>query len=119
MQPAVQATTRTPGPSTVAPVVKECRNPTSPLATAARRSGSATCALRFRRSSNGLLASSGASGAVTSGMTASSVKGPVDDVQLLLAREAHEVDRVAGDADGEARVLLGMIHGVEQRVPVE
>src|SRR5688572_6778652 len=118
MQPAVHATTRTPGPSTVAPVVKECRNPTSPLATAARISDSGTCALRFRRRSNGLLASSGA-GAVTSGMTTSSVKGPVDDVQLLLAREAHEVHRVAGDADGEAQILLRMIHGVEQRVPIQ
>ena len=35
MQPVVQATTRTPGPSTVEPVVKECRNPMSPVASAA------------------------------------------------------------------------------------
>ena len=34
MQPAVQATTRTPGPSTAEPVVNECRKPMSPVASA-------------------------------------------------------------------------------------
>ena len=34
MHPAVHATTRTPGPSTVDPVVNECRNPMSPVASA-------------------------------------------------------------------------------------
>ncbi len=36
MQPVVQATTRTPGPSTAEPVVKECRKPMSPEASASR-----------------------------------------------------------------------------------
>ena len=34
MQPLVQATMRTPGPSTVDPVVNECRKPRSPDASA-------------------------------------------------------------------------------------
>ena len=34
MQPVVHATTRTPGPSTVEPVVNEWRNPMSPVASA-------------------------------------------------------------------------------------
>ncbi len=42
MQPAVQATTRTPGPSTAEPVVNECRKPMSPLASAVRTSDSGT-----------------------------------------------------------------------------
>src|SRR5262245_6204900 len=59
MQPDVQMTTRTPGPSTVAPVVNEWTNPMSPVASAARTSVSGTCAPRSTRSSYGLLASSG------------------------------------------------------------
>src|SRR5687767_7794773 len=110
MQPVVHATTRMPGPSTVAPVVYECRNPMSPLASAARMSASGTSRPRSTRSSNGLSACSGSDG-VTSAMPLS-VEGAVDDVHLLLARQAHEVDRVAGDADGEARILLRMVHGV-------
>src|SRR6476620_1818417 len=52
-------------------------------------------------------------------MAVSAVEGAVDDVQLLFAGEAHEVHRVAGDADGQARVLLRMVHGVDQRVAIE
>ncbi len=59
MQPAVQATTRTPGPSTAEPVVKECRNPMSPVASAVRTSASGTSLPRSTRSSNGLFAASG------------------------------------------------------------
>ena len=42
MQPVVHATTRTPGPSTADPVVNECRNPMSPVASAVRTSVSGT-----------------------------------------------------------------------------
>jgi hypothetical protein len=56
MHPDVHATTRTPGPSTVAPVVNECRKPISPVASADRTSDSGTPAARFTRSSNGLAA---------------------------------------------------------------
>ena len=59
MQPVVHATTRTPGPSTVEPVVNECRNPMSPVASAVRTSDSGTSLPRLTRSSNGLFASSG------------------------------------------------------------
>src|SRR6186713_1446403 len=120
MQPAVQATTRTPGPSTVAPVVNECRNPMSPVASAERTSDSGTSFPRLTRSSKGLAAWSGvADTAGMSGMTASAVKRPVDDVHLLVARQPHEVHRISGDADGQARVLFGMVHRVEQHVAIE
>src|SRR5687768_1330652 len=107
MQPLVHATTRTPGPSTAAPVVNECRNPTSPLASAARTSPSGTEAPRSTRSSNGLAA-------WRCGRTSDmplSVERAVDDVHLLLPRQPHEVDRVARHPDGQGRVLLGVIDG--------
>src|SRR5690625_413086 len=47
------------------------------------------------------------------------VEGAGDDVQLLLAREPDEVDRVPGDPDGQLGVLLGVLHGVLEGVPVE
>src|SRR3954468_21407315 len=59
MQPVVQATTRTPGPSTVAPVVKECRNPMSPVDRALLTSESETVLPRLTRRSNGLLPTNG------------------------------------------------------------
>ena len=62
MQPAVQATTRTPGPSTAEPVVNECRKPMSPVASAVRTSDSGTSLPRLTRSSYGLFASSGGCG---------------------------------------------------------
>src|SRR5262245_4122780 len=118
MQPAVQPTRRTPGPSTVEPVVKECRKPRSPVASAARTSASGAWRPRSVRSSNGLRAASGVDAGVVSGTGLAAVEGAVDHVHLLLAREAHEVHRVAGHADGEVRVLLRMVHGVEQHLAV-
>ena len=59
MQPVVQATTRTPGPSTVDPVVNEWRKPMSPVASAVRTSDSGTSLPRSTRSSYGLFAASG------------------------------------------------------------
>ena len=42
--------------------------------------------------------------------------GTGDDVHLLLTGQVDELDRVAGDTDGEVCVLflLGMLHGVDQ-----
>ena len=60
MQPAVQATTRTPGPSTVEPVVNECRKPSRRWRGPTRTSASGTSLPRLTRSSNGLFAASGA-----------------------------------------------------------
>src|SRR5215204_4688896 len=102
MQPVVHATTRTPGPSTAEPVVNECRNPMSPVASAARTSVSGTPLPRLTRSSNGLLAASGVSGTVWGSDTCLSMERAVDDVQLLFACEPHEVHGVAGDADRQA-----------------
>src|SRR6185503_2929368 len=95
MQPDVHATTRTPGPSTVAPVVNECRNPISPDARADRTSDSGTSLPRSTRRTNGFLASRETScGADTLG----SVERPADDVHLLLAGQPHKVHGVSGDA---------------------
>src|SRR5262245_35662313 len=111
MQPVVQATTRTPGPSTVEPVVKECRKPMCPAARAERTSDSGTSLPRSTRSSYGLFAS-------RDGFSAP-MEGPVDDVHLLLAAEAHEVHGVAGNPDGQVGILLRVIHGVHQRFAVQ
>ena len=67
MQPAVQATTRMPGPSTADPVVNECRKPMSPVASAERTSDSGTSLPRFTRSSYGLFAASGVCSTIISG----------------------------------------------------
>src|SRR5699024_11244751 len=42
--------------------------------------------------------------------------GTADDVQLLLAGQVDELDRVAGNTDGEVGVLFlfGVLHGVDQ-----
>src|SRR4029453_18390263 len=104
MQPAVHATTRTPGPSTVAPVVKEWRKPMSPVASAERTSASGTFLPRSTRSSNGLVASRVVVAA--SGMDASAMERAVDDVHLLFPREPDEVDGVSRDANRQARVLF-------------
>ena len=110
MQPAVQATTRTPGPSTADPVVNECRNPMSPVASAVRTSVSGTSSPRSTRSSNGLFACDGTCdrdsrlsiAARGSSVVRRPVEGAVDDVHLLLARQPHEVHGVARDADRQA-----------------
>src|SRR5215510_12321626 len=99
MQPLVQPTTRTPGPSTVDPDVNECRNPMSPVASAVRTSDSGTVRPRLTRSSNGFSAASEIDVATRlSGMDVASVERSIDDVDLLLAGEPHEVDRVSRHA---------------------
>src|SRR6188472_347547 len=101
MHPAVHATTRMPGPSTADPVVKECRNPMSPVASAVLTSDSGTPSPRLTRSSYGLLAPSDTCAVpASSPITASSagdrrppliarllrpVERTIDDVHLLLA----------------------------------
>lgn len=47
------------------------------------------------------------------------VEGAANDLHLLLAREAHEVDGVARDTDGELGVLLGVLHGILQSLARE
>src|SRR5579884_1716453 len=111
MHPAIHATTRIPGPSTVEPVVNECRNPMSPLASAARTPFSVTSAPRFTRSSNGLFASSVGPAAGGRSAMQRSMECSIDNVQLLLACQPHKLDSVPGDANGEVRILLRMIHG--------
>src|SRR4051812_24469925 len=119
MHPLVQATTRMPGPSTAEPVVNEWRKPMSPFASAWRTSSWGTCRPRPTRNSYGLCASSAAGGTAWPSGIAASVERPVDDVHLLRAGEADEIDRVPGHADREAWILLRMIHRVEQRVAIE
>src|SRR5215831_15661217 len=110
MHPVVHATTRTPGPSTAEPVVKECRKPMSPLASALRTSVSGTSSPRCTRMSKGLAASSGVALPGSAAM-----EGPVDHVHLLFARQADEIHRVARHADGQAGIFLRVLHGVHQR----
>src|SRR5512145_732153 len=120
MHPLVQPTTRTPGPSTVDPVVNEWRKPMSPVASARRTSDSGTLLPWLTRSWYASFASSTGSFAATfSGMAISPVERPIDDIHLLFARQPHEIDRIARHADRQARVLLRVIHRVEQRVAIQ
>src|ERR1700751_5330423 len=123
MQPVVQPTTRSPGPSTADPVVKECMNPMSPAASAVRTSVSGTSVPRSTRRSNGLLASSGVGCLALSAMAlssqSSSMESAVDHVHLLFACEAHEVHGVARDANRQVGILFRMIHRIHQRLAVE
>src|SRR5262245_36965414 len=119
MQPVVQATTRTPGPSTVEPVVNECRKPMSPLSSALWTSVSGTSFARFTRSSNGLFASRAAGFWARALAIAVSVERAIDDVHLLLLREPHEVHGVTRHANREARVFFGMLHRVHERLAVQ
>src|SRR5689334_19933251 len=112
MQPVVQATTRTPGPSTADPVVNEWRKPMSPDASALRTSVSGTFRPRSTRSSNGLLAVSASTAASGLDTGVRSVEGPRDHVHLLLAREPDEIDRIPRHPDRQVGVLLRVIHRV-------
>src|SRR5947207_1107000 len=73
--------------------------------------------------SNGDFASSeAASGAAEGPMTTStslSMECAVDHIHLLLTGQSHEIDCVAGHANGQARVLFRMVHRIDQRFAVE
>ena len=43
----------------------------------------------------------------------------VEDVKLLLASQLDEVDGVAGDANGEVRVVLRVLHRILKGVAVQ
>src|SRR5215471_16425765 len=118
MHSAIHATRRMPGPSTAEPVVKECMKPMSPLVSAAWISFSGTSLALSTLSSNGLFASSEADPPVAAAMS-TSVEGSGDDIHLLLARQPHEIDRIAGYADRQARILLRVIHRIHQRLAVQ
>src|SRR6267142_6296493 len=96
-QPVVHATTRTPGPSTVEPVVNECRKPMSPVANALRTSDSGTPRPRCTRSSKGLFACSSASFSCAVSLIRHlvPVKRAVDHVHLLLTSQPHEVHGIS------------------------
>src|SRR6185369_10902070 len=119
MQPVVHATTRTPGPSTVEPVVKEWRNPMSPEASASRTVCSGRYSASLTRSSKGLFAASETVEVSGTRVSAVAVERAIDDVHLLLATQPHEVHRVPRDPDRQARVLLRVLHGVEQGVAIQ
>src|SRR3954464_5451119 len=91
-----------------------------PDARAERTSDSGMSRPRLTRSSKGLFASIG--GPCNTGislMPSLSVKRPVDDIHLLLARQTHEINSVPRNADGEVRVVLRMVHRVEKRVAIQ
>src|SRR5262245_51510323 len=92
----------------------------SPDASAERTSDSGTCVPRLTRMTNGFGASSDLLPTSTvSGMAAASMECAIDHLHLLLPREPHEVHGVARHPDGEVRVFLRMVHGVEQRLTVQ
>src|SRR4051812_23690856 len=85
-----------PGPSAVPPLSTECTHPRT----------------------------EGCGAPVPTGMEASAglmqgMEGAVDDIELLLTRELDEVHRVAGHPDGELRVQLRVVHGMQQGLAVE
>src|SRR3954471_10233788 len=91
MHEVVQATSRTPGPSTQEPVVKECRKPMSPLWSAARTSGSGMSLPRSVRISNGLAASRGTDLVLLASAILCSVKCSRNDVHLLRTSQPYEI----------------------------
>src|SRR5215831_5460032 len=120
MQPVVQATTRTPGPSTADPVVNECRKPISPFANAVRTSVSGMSFARLTRISNGLVASSATGSAVCcSFIELLTMECSANDVHLLFARKTDEVDGITGYTNRETRIFLRMIDRIEKRFAVE
>src|SRR5690242_1592940 len=119
MQPVVHASTRTLGSSSVLLAVHAWRKPMSPLSRALCPYVSGTPFDRLTRFPYGLFATSGAGFAAEGLHTAFFVEAAVDDVHLLLLREAHEIHGVARHADREARILLRVLHGVEQRLLVQ
>src|SRR6185436_20113126 len=88
----------------------------SPEASAERTSASGTFLPRLTRSSYGLPASSDV---CRLGNDSSFMERPVDHVHLLLPREAHEIHGVAGHANRQAGILLGVVHRVAQHVAVQ
>src|SRR6056297_950426 len=119
-QPVVHSTNRTPGPSTTEPVWNECTKPLAPSFAVGRTGqsgyGAGQEVMRWKV---------GAKGPPASGVTDRGlrlhlpVERPVHHVELLLARQLDEVDGVARDADRELRVLLRVLHRVEQRLAVQ
>src|SRR5262249_18800936 len=123
MQDVVHATRRRPGPSTAEPVVKEWRNPRSPVFSALLTSVSAMPSPRWTRISNGDLASSVTLSCVGAGDATVSislpVEGTIDHIHLLLAGQPNEIHRISRHADRQARIFLRMVHRVHQRVTVQ
>ena len=42
-----------------------------------------------------------------------------DDIELLLACQFDEVHGISGYPDGQLRIFFRVIHGIDQRLPVE
>src|SRR3954451_17016097 len=123
MQAVVPATRGMTGPSTAEPVVNECRKPRSPVLSAVLTSVSAMPSPRCTRILNGDFASSGtvlgATGGAVEISTSLSMERAIDHVHLLFASQAYEVHRIAGHANGQARVVFGMVHRIEQGLAVQ
>src|SRR5690554_3496956 len=130
-QPFMKTVRRVPGPSTAVTSSHECTEPTSPTRMRASSSllrlrstapSPAVPAPARRPEGNSRGTSTTAVGhvaAVVVMVLDRSVEGAREHVELLLAREAHEVHGVARDPDGQLRVLLGVLHGVQERLTVE
>src|SRR5205823_2914828 len=97
-----------------------CRKPISPEARICCTAVSRTLWLLSTRRTNGFGASSGVfSACAVSGMWAAPVESSVDDVHLLFARQTHEIDCVAGDANGQMRIFFWMLHCIQQHVAIQ
>src|SRR6516164_7461910 len=92
----------------------------SPLCRADRTLVSGTSLPRSTRSSNGLLASSdGDWGAASFDMTLGSVERAVDHIHLLFSGKADKVHRIPRHPDREIRILLRVVHRIQQSLAIE
>src|SRR6266850_2688207 len=92
----------------------------SPVASAVFTAFSETPAARFTRSSNGLVASSESCSTLSPrALCVCSMKGPIDHIHLLCAGKPHKMHRISGNANSQLRVLLGMVHRVDQHFAIQ
>ncbi len=47
------------------------------------------------------------------------VESAINNIQLLFTSQSNKVDSIAGDANGQVRVILGMIHRIEKHLTIE
>src|SRR5690349_16525521 len=91
--------------------------PISPVLSAVFTADSETPSARFTRSSNGSFASRRTCSVTF--IWSPAMERPVQHVQLLLARQPHEVHCVSRYTNRKTRIFLRMVHRVQQRIPIE
>src|SRR4051794_1681047 len=91
----------------------------SPVRNAERTSVSGTASPSFTRISKGLFASSETGLAAASTIMSGAVERAVDHIHLLVARQPHEIDRISRHANGERRIFVRMLDGIDQRLAIK